>query len=363
MKDSKRDIKPVLKKYVKTLKSKENVRGCGIGEKKIKGVSQNYLSLVVFVDKKLPLAQLKDEDIVPDHIEGIETDVVETGEVRVQMSPQEKHRPFFGGISCGHPTITAGTVGVPALKAGDKTILLSNAHVIAPHWSADISEGDSILQPGPADGGVEGDKVAELLDWKEIKFDDNEENEIDAAIAECTDEVDTYVIKIGNYLSLAEEPETGINVIKHGRTTGYTEGEITATDVEVDVNFGDDKVATFVDQMVIESITDGSFSDGGDSGSVIFIGTKDEPTSEMIGLLFAGNDSYTLANDINKVFSEFDLEVMQDVPELTRGEELQPEEEGSKIYKSVSSHKNWKDDYMLEVRVDDQIVYPQKKGV
>ena len=362
MKNSREDIKPILKKYAKALKSKENVLGCGIAKKKIKGRPQDYLSVTVFVEKKMLREQLNDEDIIPKQLDGIETDVIETGKIEAQICPKDRYRPFFGGISCGRSGVSAGTIGLPAVKTNkyeeDKLVLLSNAHVIAPHWSTDVAKGDDVIQPGIADEGWGGpDTVAALLDWKEIKFGEDDENEIDAAIAECTEDADTYVLGIGNYLSLAEEPEIDMSVTKHGRTTGHTEGIIVATDAEVDVNF-DGGAATFIDQIIIEGEPSGSFSDGGDSGSAIFVGTKNEPSSEIVGLLFAGSDSFTIANDINKVFEEFDLELLQDVPEFIRGEEMVPEEEGSKVYKSAGGHKNWKDDYLLEIRAGSRRVYP-----
>lgn len=354
------NIKSILKRNKHALKNKRNVKGCGVGKKKIGGQDTGKTSITVFVEKKIPASQLREEDLIPLFCEEVSTDVIEIGKIDTQLT-QEEHRPIFGGISCGHPTISSGTIGLPALKTekyGEpKEVLLSNAHVIAPHWSNNISEGDAILQPGVADGGTLSSEVAALLDWKEIDFEG--ENEIDAAIAECTQETDIYIPRIGNYLSLIEGPEVNMPVAKYGRTTGYTEGVILATDTDIDVNFGEG-VVEFVDQILIQDTIGRPFSLGGDSGSAIFLMSEGQPTSKIVGLLFAGNESFTLANDINKVFEEFELEIIQDVPEFIRGERLDPEEEDPRVYKSASGYDNWQDNHLLEIYTGGKRIYPQK---
>jgi hypothetical protein len=88
-----------------------------------------------------------------------------------------------------------------------------------------------------------------------------------------------------------------MKVHKHGRTTGYTQGEVVdiSADVNVQYDFG---VARFVDQIVIVGDS-GAFSDSGDSGSLIV----DRKTGQATGLLFAGSSSHTIANPIDDVLS------------------------------------------------------------
>ena len=88
-----------------------------------------------------------------------------------------------------------------------------------------------------------------------------------------------------------------MRVHKHGRTTGYTQGKIMdiAADVNVQYDFG---VARFVEQIVIVGDS-GSFSDSGDSGSLIV----DRKTRRATGLLFAGSGSHTIANPISEVLT------------------------------------------------------------
>ena len=87
------------------------------------------------------------------------------------------------------------------------------------------------------------------------------------------------------------------SVAKHGRTTGLTFGSVVdiSFDGTVDLN---GRSAYFENQFVIVGGY-GPFSEGGDSGSLIL----DNPGSHPIGLLFAGDDTHTLANPIQAVLN------------------------------------------------------------
>ena len=89
------------------------------------------------------------------------------------------------------------------------------------------------------------------------------------------------------------------SVAKHGRTTGLTFG--TVVDVSFDGNVSiDGQVAYFENQIAIAG-TYGSFSEVGDSGSLIL----DNPGSHPVGLLFAGDATHTLVNPIQAVLNRF----------------------------------------------------------
>ena len=94
---------------------------------------------------------------------------------------------------------------------------------------------------------------------------------------------------------------SGQAVKKHGRTTGLTHGEVVAVNAIVTVGYSTGS-ARFVKQIIISP---GSFSDGGDSGSLIVTESGNNP----VGLLFAGSDLYTIANPINLVLSRFGVSI------------------------------------------------------
>ena len=90
---------------------------------------------------------------------------------------------------------------------------------------------------------------------------------------------------------------------KYGRTTQQTKGFVWATNVIVNVNYGDAGVARFVGQIMIKG--NGTFSAGGDSGSLIVTQRGNNP----VGLLFAGSSQFTCANPIDDVLAAFGVTI------------------------------------------------------
>lgn len=215
-------------------------------------------------------------------------------------------RPVPIGISTGHPSITAGTIGC-RVKKGGQVYALSNNHVYAASNAA--SNGDDVLQPGAYDGGgLPGDKIGDLSDYQTIVFSTSANNVIDAAIALTT------TADLGNSTpsngygapkSQTVAPSVGLRVKKYGRTTKQTKSRISVINATVNVNYGSPGVARFVNQIVIGG---GGFSAGGDSGSLIVV-EKGSNARKAVGLLFAGSSSATIANPIGPVLSRFNVTI------------------------------------------------------
>ncbi len=72
-------ISAVQAKYTHELLQKANVVGTAVGLKMTHGSYTEQLALVVMVSVKVPVAQLAPEDRVPPQLEGVVTDVQETG--------------------------------------------------------------------------------------------------------------------------------------------------------------------------------------------------------------------------------------------------------------------------------------------
>ena len=89
-----------------------------------------------------------------------------------------------------------------------------------------------------------------------------------------------------------------MRVMKMGRTTGFTRGIITATNIQgTQVNYGTPqfpRIAVFQDTIRIIGDENKPFSLPGDSGSVIL----EEATGHPIALLFAGDGVRTTACDL-----------------------------------------------------------------
>ena len=77
-----REVKRVREKYEDFLMKKEGVVGCAVGYKQVGSKKTDELCIVCFVVQKKPEEELGKQDIIPKEIEGIPTDVVESGELR-----------------------------------------------------------------------------------------------------------------------------------------------------------------------------------------------------------------------------------------------------------------------------------------
>ncbi len=238
-------------------------------------------------------------------------------------------RPVPIGVSTGHPDITAGTIGARVVDASGTLHALSNNHVIADTNGA--ATGNEILQPGPYDGGTQSDDVyAHLSFFVPIDFSGSN-NTMDAAIA-VTDDTQlgnaTPSDGYGAPANTTTTPVVGQSVQKYGRTTSLTNGSVEAVNVTVDVCYEGSpfctKLATFVNQI---SIVDGTFSAGGDSGSLVVTSVDKQP----VALLFAGSSSHTIATPIDTVLSAFAVTI--------DGEEYTPPPPGSGITLSTNGYK------------------------
>lgn len=337
----------VLKRRCNELLAHSNVIATGIGYKVSNGETTEQLSIICSVISKKKPSDLGPGDLVPQSVDGVPTDIIETGRINALADPKNKFRPAPGGVSIGHVDITAGTLGC-LVKRNGETVILSNNHVIANSNDANI--GDPILQPGPVDGGrFPQEQIATLLDFIPIQFpgdpggggngggggDDGgggcgggsciggsasiinavsrvfgsknrvktvstqmADNLVDAAIARPLNasDVENTILEIGDIQGSASGT-LGMSVKKFGRTTEFTTGTILQTDATVEVSYGAGLVARFTDQLIA-----GPMSQGGDSGSAIL-----SDSNQLVGLLFAGSATSTILNRIENVFSTLNV--------------------------------------------------------
>ena len=80
--DSLSEAKRVREKHEMMLMRKKGVVGCAVGYKHIAGKKTDQLCIICYVIKKIPEDQLSEADLIPPVIEGIPTDVIESGEMR-----------------------------------------------------------------------------------------------------------------------------------------------------------------------------------------------------------------------------------------------------------------------------------------
>jgi Peptidase family S64 len=120
---------------------------------------------------------------------------------------------------------------------------------------------------------------------------------VDCAIAKAlsTSLVSNQILFIGAPQGVTQAA-IDMAVHKFGRTTGYTVGRITSVDTDVKVGY-DLGNLTFTEQIIVEGNSGTSFSNAGDSGSLIL----ERGTNKAVALLFAGSSSHTIANHFDEV--------------------------------------------------------------
>jgi hypothetical protein len=311
---------------------RRNVIGVGVGFKVTSAGPTDELAVVVNVERKLPKEQLTERDLIPQQINQIRTDVIETGVIRAFQGHKGRWRPAIpAGVSMGHLEVTSGTLGC-LVRRGDEIFILSNNHVLA-----NVNQGrrgDPIIQPGQYDNGTGADKVAVLDDYLPIDFGDDPPgcqvieliagllngiarlggsthrlssyrqtpgiNLADAALAKPLDvtRFKAEIHEIGRPNG-TREYKLGMSVKKSGRTTGYTEGRIIQVDVTTSVMYGG-RSATFSGQLMADGM-----SAPGDSGSAVL-----DEENHVIGLLFAGSNNTTLINPIGPVLEALQVQLV-----------------------------------------------------
>ncbi len=320
------------RQHADTLLSRQNVVACGVGFKESEGQWSDEPCVVVSVTHKVPKAQLSPDDLVPQVLGAVKTDVQEMGTFRAwQGGPRDRHRPAVPGISCGHRDVTAGTLGC-LVRRGSDVFILSNNHVLANTNRG--QRGDPILQPGRYDGGTAADSIATLEEWIPLQMSAQESdcplakttaralnwvaqvlgsssrvrtftaqaatNTVDCALARPTSSAMVQPAILGIGVPKGVHVATlGMQVQKAGRTTGYTTGRITQVDVTVQVDYEGQNV-TFVNQLMANSM-----SGGGDSGSAVL-----DMGGYVVGLLFGGSDVATLINPIQPVLTALNVQLV-----------------------------------------------------
>lgn len=315
-----------------------NVHATGVGVRSKNGKYTDDITLKVYVfDKVANISEsiplLTEWKGLPVDIEHLPVQLIrspEFGGAAATLAPnaapamapqalkaeQQRHRPVVGGISISPLNADfVGTLGCFLRRKNVNTeqiFTLSNNHVLA-----DVNQlplGTKIVQPGPEAPPFvtkPADVFATLSSFIPIHFptgpNDPTLNRFDAAIASVTNDAQIAPASIlglprnntpGFNPSSVRSPEPNMRVMKVGRTTGFTRGIITATNVQgTQVNYGSvqlPRIAVFRETIEVVGDSAQPFSLPGDSGSVIL----EEATGHPIALLFAGDGTTTTACDL-----------------------------------------------------------------
>ena len=273
------------------------VVGVGIGTTSQHSQGPNDLCVKVYVSPKLPKDWFADYFDRLSMDSGFPIEIEQVGRISAYM-PTSRRRPVLGGCSIGHKDVSFGTMAC-ILDSSVGPFVLSNNHVLANCNLAQI--GDAIYQPGPGHGGTDPNNViGTLFAFEPLRFESlaaTPFNDVDLAIAKTdlftANGCAPHIMGIGS-LNGKVAPALNLPVKKMGCVTLNTSGTITDINLSVVVDYPGGKKAKFRNAFTVRSRVQGlPFSQPGDSGSLIV-----DEDNNACGLLFAGNNSITVANPI-----------------------------------------------------------------
>jgi len=235
------------------------------------------------------------------------------------ISKPYRKRPLHIGLPVGHSEGGSGTLGAFVQGRGEGDCILSCNHVLANSNKADKKA--KIFQPGPNEGKgtcLLDNLIARLLNYPELKR--TASNETDSAIAELEDGIDHEGNTIPKGYSFSHEgrkirPKVDLDVLKKetivckvGRTTGFTEGKVTAIGLDGLTVFNP-SIGNLVFNNVIEVtwLSAGNpFSLPGDSGSLVFTDDGLMP----VGLHFAGGPGKSYACALDTILDQLKVTLL-----------------------------------------------------
>jgi hypothetical protein len=144
-------------------------------------------------------------------------------------------------------------------------------------------------------------------------------NNVDAGIAKVVPgmvRTDGAILEIGTISAQTVVASFNQRVKKSGRTTGLTRSSVAGLNATLSVTYenecagGTAFTKTFTGQILINNRLSGGrkFIDGGDSGSLM---VEDVTTSpKAVGLLYAGSNTYAIANPIGDVLDFFGAQMV-----------------------------------------------------
>jgi hypothetical protein len=207
----------VMRRHTKRLKQFPNVRSIDIGYEFSDRRSTGRLAIRVHVNAKQPDAELKASERLPEEIEGIPVDVIQSNPELHAVNRDVRQVPVIGGVTLGNTrSVLNGTLGAVVFDQRSlQPMALSNYHVLV----VEPPQGtDMIAQPQTS---AATDALGNLERW---------DKRYDCAVCRITSRrVSAELADLGAARG-TQSPRVGMKVIKSGRTTGVTRGVIDGTD-------------------------------------------------------------------------------------------------------------------------------------
>jgi hypothetical protein len=278
------------------------VTAVGLGSKEVAGQPTGELALKVFVVRKRPPDELDAADLIPAEIDGLRTDVIEGGEIRLVVDPpgavilndntdDTRSRPLVGGRRIRREgSGYAGTVGcflVDAAHVGT-AYGLTNYHVVDVPDVSPLAAGTSAVGQPTGDSSMTaccndlfgkyagGERVVPGADEAVIKLDPGMQWQ--AEIAEIGIVTDKHEI------TQAEATPQTYKVRKRGARTGLTGGVVRS--LNTSSGHADNGIVIQPNANPTAGTRTVFFDYEGDSGSALV-----NDASEVVGLIYARDDS------------------------------------------------------------------------
>lgn len=284
----------------------ERIQGFGIAARRVRGRVTGEVSLKVYVDHKVPLAELAQPAprrvAIPWVRRPLPVDVEAIGTLHLQQALQGVIRPPQPGCAIATAGMTPGSFGcvVRDVAEGGGTYILSAAHVIAGRGFG--PSGRPVLQPG-TDTGPSG-VVAHLARWGALQFtNDSFPNLFDAAVAVVTGPVISDIHILGKPKGFSSIVTKNMPVKKCGATTGHTEG------IVLDPHFrcaffypqkdGTTARAGFKNQVLCSK-----FTEPGDSGAAVL-----NSEGKVVGLVIGGAQGGSVFSPIIPILERLEITI------------------------------------------------------
>ncbi|MGH8602196.1 MAG: hypothetical protein ACREXR_05305 [Gammaproteobacteria bacterium] len=256
-----------------------------VGIKETGGQATGEVVLQVLVEQKKALQDLPPEQRIPPRVLGVSTDVI-AHEIAIAENVLMGGSNINGSGGSGTLGAIALATAANANVAAGTPLILTNKHVAT-------TTGTLVGEESTCDC-----KCCTCCDFGRV-VDSQISNQVDAAIATLNNGVRFgHEIMLVGAIRGTATPALSDIVVKHGRTTQFTRGQITSVTFPVSRNDG----SNFINQLRVAPVapfTD--MSDGGDSGSVYVKAN----TNQIVGLHHAGDSPGPAAfgNQIGPVLS------------------------------------------------------------
>jgi hypothetical protein len=295
------EIKRIKEAAEKELLKLPGVTGVAIGQKEKNGKRTGEISILVYVERKKQEHEIPAHQLIPPEIEGVKTDVIETG-------PMIIHAYKGGTVLQSDHQAGEGTLGGFAFttETTPRAVLVTNQHVVMSGTNTTPLSGEvgplvcSICSP--CCSKVIGNVLRIVLNAN-----------LDGSVAllkpgtEILPEVEDIGVISGTHDITQAESNSGTFAVKiYSRMQGQVvNGTVQSINASGAVNQHNGQLhRNYQNQISISSTT--KFSVPGDSGSVLL-----DNSNRVVGLIFGGNEAGTtsLACPIAQVQSQLQINI------------------------------------------------------